>query len=341
MNKEEINNVRLGLFVAIAFVLFTVGVYNIGNKRNMFGSTFAVSSIFSNVKGLQPGNNVRYVGVNVGNVTGLVLLNDSTIRVDMQLQKRVREFLKKDAVASIGSDGLVGNMIVNINPGNGVADTVEDGDVLQSYSRPETEELLNSLGNTTENIGLLTLNLLQIAQNLNKGKGGISMLINDSTFAKDLKMTAHHLRRTSRNIDLVGDRLQANVDKMDRGEGLLGYLLKDSTVGPQIDLLSHRFDTIVRDRLTPMAENLQEASQDIAVAAQEMNSLVREIDFNHGLAGALLQDSAAANDLKQILRNLNEGTGLFNENMEAMRGNFLFRKYFKRQAKLEKKELPY
>ena len=203
MSKEKTNTVRLGIFIIVGFVLFTIGIYNIGSRQNLFGATFRISSIFQNVKGLQPGNNVRYAGINVGSVSEIVLLNDSTIRVDMQLQKNIQDFLKKDAVASIGSDGLVGNMIVNISPKNGYSQAVENGDILESYTRVETEEVLNTLGNTTENIALLTINLLQIAENLNRGKGSLAMLVRDSIMATEFQSIVSHLNRTTQQINQI------------------------------------------------------------------------------------------------------------------------------------------
>ena len=217
MSKEKGNTVRLGIFVVVIFILFSIGVYNIGNKNNLFGKTFTVSSTFNNVKGLQIGNNVRYAGIDVGRVSQISLSNDSVIRVDMQLQRKFQTFLKKDAISSIGSDGLVGNMIVNISPGDGNGLAVEDGDMLKSYSKIETEDVLEVLGNTTENVALLTLNVLQIAESINKGKGSLPMLIKDSLLAEDLRWSIHHLRQTTRNINQMSLQLEADIASINEG----------------------------------------------------------------------------------------------------------------------------
>ena len=340
MKKEKTNTVRLGIFVVVAFILFSIGVYNIGNKQNLFGATFHISSLFNNVKGLQLGNNVRYAGINVGTVSQITLLNDSTIRVDMQLQKQVQTFLKKDAVASIGSDGLVGNMIVNISPGPGNQGAVEDGDILESYTRIETEEVLQTLGNTSENVALLTLNLLHIAEDLNSGKGSLPMLIRDSTLAKDLQLTVHHLRQTTEKVNKMSDLLQANVEYISDGNGLMGYLLKDSTFETQINQITGQLDQLISARIPSIMNNLERTSQEMNATSAKLNNLVEQIDLNQGLVGTVLHDSLIAEDLKQTLSNLNQGTLLFNENMEALRHHFLFRKYFKEQRKEEKDKKP-
>jgi phospholipid/cholesterol/gamma-HCH transport system substrate-binding protein len=337
MRKQKTNTVRLGLFVIIAFILFTIGVYNIGNRQNLFGARFTVSALFSNVKGLQLGNNVRYAGINVGTVSDIILLTDSTIRVDMHLQRQVQEFLKKDAVASIGSDGLVGNMIVNISPGPGDTLLIEDGDIIASYTRIETEEVLQTLGNTTENVALLTVHLLEIAQNLNKGAGSLPMLIKDSLLARDLQMAVRQLRQTTQTVNRMSAQLESSIDHLSAGEGLLGYLLTDTTFETRIDHMTGQLDELLAGRIPPILDNLERSSREISTSSTALKNLIEEVDLNQGLVGAALYDTAAANNLKQTMENLDEGTAKFSENMEALRHHFLFRRYFKKQAREEAK----
>ncbi len=339
MGKENKNNTKLGLFVTIAILLFTVGVYYMGNKQNIFGSSYKISSIFENVKGLTIGNNVRYSGISIGTVGDIIILNDSMIQVDMMLENKMQAFLKKDAVATIGSDGLVGNMIVNISPGEGTGQSAEYGDVINSFARLETGEMINSLGNTTENIALLTMNLLEIAENINSGEGSVASLLNDPTMANDLSLAIKNLKITTQNINALTGQFQKNMNEVNQGEGLLGYLFKDSTFEYQINHITEGLDTLIRSRTTPIMENLEASSKDIAMVSADLKKIIQEIDLQEGLAGAILKDSLTAEDFKQTMENLSQGTDRFNENMEALKHNFLFRKYFKKQEKKRQKEL--
>jgi phospholipid/cholesterol/gamma-HCH transport system substrate-binding protein len=339
MGKEKTNTAKLGLFVTIALVLFTVAVYYIGNTQNIFGDTFIISTTFENVNGLQTGNNVRYSGINVGIVDRLVIVNDSTIRVDMKLQEEVNEFLKKNAIASIGTDGLVGNMIVNIIPGIGNSSPVENGDKIESFTRVEAGEMLNTLGNTTENIALLTLNLLEISENINNGKGSIATLLNDPEMANDFQLAIRNLRYSAQHINTLSGQIQKSMDSINQGNGILGYLLNDTTFELQINQLTAGLDTLIRSRTVPIMDNLEQSSEDIAITSAGLKKIIQEIDLNQGLAGSILRDTTIAIDLKETMHNLNEGTDRFNENMEALKHNFLFKKYFKKEEKRRKKEL--
>jgi len=135
MERTTLEKLRLGIFVILGTALLVVASYLIGNRQNLFGNTFTINAVFKNVNGLQKGNNVRYAGINIGTVNKIEMENDTTIKVGMIIQENMLNHIKKDAIATIGSDGLVGSMIVNIVPGNGTAPLVKSGDKIVSYSR--------------------------------------------------------------------------------------------------------------------------------------------------------------------------------------------------------------
>ena len=154
MKKTTNEKLKLGVFVIVGLLLFIVAIYLIGNRQNMFTKTFTISASFNNVNGLVLGNNVRYSGINVGTVTSIEMLNDSVIRVDMKIEEKMVQHIKKDAIATIGTDGLVGNMIVNIIPGEGKEPVISSGDIIKSYSKIGADDMLNTLSVTNENAAI-------------------------------------------------------------------------------------------------------------------------------------------------------------------------------------------
>lgn len=336
MAKAIKNTVRLGIFVTVSIALFTATVYYIGNRQNLFGAKYRISTHFNNVGGLQVGNNVRYAGINVGSVADIVFVNDSTLRVDMQLNDKVHNVIKKDATASIGSDGLVGNVIVNISPGNGNMPPAKNGDTIASYSRVGTEDILKTLGNTNESIAILALNLLEITDKLNNGQGTFPLLIRDSIMGSQVAQSFYNLRMTTEQLRLTSEQLRQSLDMAVQGEGMLGYLLKDTTLPHQLEGFVARFDTMLFKEVEPIFADLQKSGEDLATTSAQLKDAVAMLNSGDGLAHTILQDTAAAKDLKNILENVSEGTDRFNQNMEALKHNFFFRKYFK---KLEKGKL--
>ena len=83
MKKTTSFKIRLGIFITLGMAIFIVGIYFIGQRQQMFRSTFRVSGVFKDVSGLQPGNNVRLSGITVGTVEDISIVSDSSIKVDI------------------------------------------------------------------------------------------------------------------------------------------------------------------------------------------------------------------------------------------------------------------
>ena len=197
MAKKTMENLKLGIFVVLGTVLLLLAAYLIGNRQNMFTKNFSISAVFKNANGLQNGNNVRFSGINVGTVNRIEMVNDTTIRVHMIIADKMQAHIKKNAVAAIGSDGLVGSMLINIVPAEGSAPLIAAGDELQSYSKVATQDMMNTLNTTNENAALLTEDLLKVTQSLLKGKGTLGRLLNDASMANDLQQAIANLKNTS------------------------------------------------------------------------------------------------------------------------------------------------
>lgn len=117
MKMTNSQKIKTGIFTLIGIILFVLGIFVIGSKKNMFGDTFLIYGTFKNVGGLNVGNNIRFAGITVGTVEDIQIVSDTVIRVDMLMKGKVREFLKTDAVATIGSDGLMGDKLITITSG--------------------------------------------------------------------------------------------------------------------------------------------------------------------------------------------------------------------------------
>ena len=152
MSTKQVNNAKVGLFVIAGIIFLVFTLYMIGKNRNLFGSTFTIRALVSNVNGLVPGNNVRFKGIDVGTVKTIKVENDTAISIVMTIDKSIKRYLKKNAIASIGTDGLMGNKLININSQDGEALLIEEGDVIYSKKPIETDEMLRTLNTTNTNI---------------------------------------------------------------------------------------------------------------------------------------------------------------------------------------------
>jgi phospholipid/cholesterol/gamma-HCH transport system substrate-binding protein len=323
MEKTKSENLKLGFFVILGTVLLLVAIYLIGARQNMFGNTIKVSTVFKNVNGLQKGNNVRFSGINVGTVNELEIINDTTIKVYMALEKKIAEHIRKDAIASIGSDGLVGSMIVNIMPGKGKAGFVAQGDELKSDSKVTTEEVMGTLNKVGENADLLTEDLLKAIRSLNKGGGTLGRLLNDTLMGADLQRTIVNIKNTTEQAERTIRELNGMLEQINLRESTAGALLGD---------------TISGGKMRNIIANLEISSIEIKKMAKDMNSVVGEISTGNGAINYLATDTTLVNTLEHTMQNVDQGMERFNQNMEALKHNFFFRGYFKKMERERKSE---
>ena len=323
MERSAAEKIRLGVFVIIGTALLVVAAYLIGNRQNMFGSQFTIHAVFRNVNGLQQGNNVRYSGINVGTVKRIHMQNDTTIAVSMTLQENIKNHVKTDAIATIGSDGLVGSMIVNIVPGNGQAPAVRSGDTITSYSRIGAEDMLSTLNVTNQNAALLTADLLKVTAALTQGRGTLGRLLNDTIMAKNLEQTIYNLKIASAQANESIRRLNELVNADSFQNSVAAVLLQDEGAG---------------NNIRNTVNNLEEASVTMVSITQQLDSLVAGVAQGEGALHYLASDTTLVHSLEKTMENIEKGTARFNENMEALKHNFLTRGYFKKIEKEQRKE---
>ena len=179
---------RLGAFIVAALLIFASGVYWIGSKQFMFRSTYRLNAAFQNVVGLIPGAEVRVGGIHEGTVKHIDLPQrpDDKVLVEMDMAGHTRSVIRKDSVASVKSEGLVGDKFVEISFGTDKAAKISSDDTIQGQPPLEISDLfkkangiLDSASGAVENIGNTANNLASISSRINQGKGTLGALIND------------------------------------------------------------------------------------------------------------------------------------------------------------------
>jgi len=222
--KQSGFKVWLGLFVLLGLGLFIGGIFVIGKQKNMFNPVFKLSANFYNVGGLMVGNKVRFSGINVGTIDNITILNDTTVKVEMLVRKEIQSFIKVDCEAAIGSEGIIGDKVLNISQGAGSGKEVKDGQQLKSQEPVEMDAMMMTVKKTVDNLEAIsydfaaltsevndgqivanienmTQDFAQIAHNVNKGKGTLAKLIRDPSIANNLGQTIVNLKKSTKGLD--------------------------------------------------------------------------------------------------------------------------------------------
>ena len=259
MKKSISHKVRLGIFISLGILIFILAIYFIGEKQQLFRSTFRLSGVFKDVAGLQVGNNVRLSGINVGTIDNISIISDTSVRVIILVDETTRKFIKKDAVANIGSEGLMGNKVLVISPGTGGKKTIENDDVIETSQPIDVDDIMKSLKTTMDNTAYITGDLAKITTNIESGKGTIGRLMMDKEWRQNFESTLINLKEGSNGFKVLMDKsgevdsilyamkstiqYTANItadlavitNSLQSGEGTIGRLLMNTSAAENFD----------------------------------------------------------------------------------------------------------
>lgn len=319
MAKETSKTIRVGIVVLAGTLFLIAALYFIGDKQNLFGSKFRIHANFRDVSGLRPGNNVRFGGIDIGTVEQIDILNDTVITVVMMIESRSKQFIKKNAIASIGTDGLMGNKLINIKPGQFPSTEIKDGDFLAVRNAIETDEILRTLTGTNDDVSAVAKNLHILTDRINESNSLWSILL-DPVVSENVKHALVNIKMTTDRTAIITGDLRQLIGDTKSGKGTIGALLTDQSIYNSLQQTVVKID-IVSDSLAYISGDLRSVSQ--------------RMKNGEGAFGTVLMDTAFANNLSQSMINVKNGTKGFEENMEALKHNLLLKRYFKKKNKAQ------
>lgn len=297
-----------GAFILGGVLLFAVGLFYIGDRRMLFGNTFRIHAEFANISGLENGATVRVAGMQGGEVEAIQVPAGPAgrFRVRIRLRDDLRPLVRHDSVASIQNDGLVGNKLVQIEPGTEAAAAVDDGGTIQSREPFDFTNLLQQLSDT---ITTISQTVLDVRVEVDAALKAIA------TTAQTAQSLIDEVGEDARSVLASGERvsqdLEAIIAGIREGKGNVGQLLTDDTI-------YQRAKAIAADAERAMA-NVRQATDEARAAIADFRGEEGPV---RGLTGNLQQTLVSARD---AMHDLAEAT-------EALKRNFLFRGFFNRRG---------
>jgi phospholipid/cholesterol/gamma-HCH transport system substrate-binding protein len=300
--------VGVGAFVIMGLVLFSVGLFLIGDRRMFFNKTFEVRAQFSRIAGLQPGAKVRVSGLDAGEVTEIHVPGgpSSKFIIAMKVRENVRPIIRTDSVASIQNDGLVGNKVVQIEAGSDTAPMVADKGTI---SGQEPFDIADLLGKMRDTIDVVNDTITNVQSEL---EAALASVTDTAQSARSLMIdVSGDVRAIARSGHKVTADVATIVASVKAGRGSVGKLLTDDALYRQARDISEQAQKAVA--------NLRDASEKARDAIADFRG---EGGPMKGLTGDLSQTLEYARDAMQDLA----------ENTEALKHNFFFRGYFNRRG---------
>ncbi|MBA3647877.1 MAG: MCE family protein [Chitinophagales bacterium] len=310
----------VGLFIFLGLMFLLAGILAIGNLHNSFVKKMTVTTIFNDVNGLQRGNNVWFSGVKIGTVNDLDFYGKSQVKVQMKIDEKSQQYIRKDAKVKISTDGLIGNKIIVIYGGSSTVDAVVEGDTLGIEYTLTTDSMMNTFQANNKNLLEITTDFKAITKRINAGEGSLGKLLNDDALYTNINTTIASLQKASSKAAQLTASLTEYGNKLNQKNSLANNLVTDTTVFKSLKVTTSK---------------LQEVAASASDVVTNMKEATKDLNNTNSPAGVLLHDEQTALDLKSAIKNLDSSSQKLNEDLEGLQHNFLLRKYFRKKAKEE------
>lgn len=307
----------VGLFLFFGVVILVAGILTIGNLHNSFVRKFMITTIFDEVNGLQPGNNIWFSGVKIGTVSTLNFYGKSQVIINMKIDNAAQNYIKKDAQAKISSDGLIGNKIIVIFGGSDNAPCVEAGDTIGFMKTLSTDDMLNTLQENFKNFLSITGDFKIISKRILDGEGTVGKLLSDESLYNSLEQTVASLGRASDNAAGLTASLSEFSSKLNQEGSLTNDIVTD---------------TVVFNTLKSTVLELKQMVSSAGLLVTSLKEAGSGLNSPASPAGILLHDAPAGTDLRAVLKNLESSTKKLDQDLEALQHNFLLRRFFRKKA---------
>ena len=320
-------SVIVGIFVLLGVLIFVAGVFVLGGQQKRFTKSVRIIAVFNDVAGLKAGNNVWFSGVKIGTIKRVKFFGTAQVEVDIDIEQSAQAYIRKDAQATISSDGLIGNKIVQIFGGTPKSEPVEEGDRLKTMEALSSDKVLETLQENNQNLLRVTNDFKALVGNIRRGKGTVGAVLTDSVVADNFKRAMENLQRSSQNTVKVTSSISTFAAKLNAKGTLANELVTDTTVFRSLSRSASRLENV--------AGSAQKTVSSLSQTSENVNRASEKLNNANSPLGVLLTDQETATNLRTSLRNLSRGTELLNEDLKAAQGNILLRGYFKKRAKEE------
>lgn len=309
--KTNRRPIFVGLFILIGLSFLVAGVLIVGGMHSTFSRKISVTTVMDDIQGLQPGNNIWFSGVKVGTVHKIEFMKNSTVRVDMRINRESQPYIHKTSFVKVGTDGLIGNRILIIYGGNTSLPHIEDGDVLITRKSISTQDIMNTFEENNQNILKLTKKLADSEGTIGKLLNSDEVYIDIASTIKSFQAAADEARQAITSLNKFSNRLNKE-----------GTLVNDITTDTStyavlknsVNKLEHTMDTL-KTFVSKLKKNYQNTKSPL---------------------GVLMNDEKTAENIKSTISNLESSSKKLDQDLEGLQHSFLLKRYFKKEEKKKK-----
>ena len=230
---EPVSRIKIGLFMVVGVALVLASIIMFSGNHNFFHSYSIFKIHFQSIQGLAKGSVVSISGMDVGDVRKITFGDDSSMVVSVEILSAAAKRLTKSSIASIRTQGALGDKYIYINPGRAGETALASGSVIPSQNENDFIDMLTNGKGPDLSIALHTLQEFNDLLNaLNSNDRLAALVDNLSTATTNISNASSNISKLADEPDLRESfwHLKNILKKIDDGDGTLGRLINDPTL---------------------------------------------------------------------------------------------------------------
>jgi len=324
-------NFIVGAFVIGGLLLFAVGLFMIGDRRKLFAQSFQIYAEFAQLGGLQNGARVRVGGMDAGEVLDIQVPPEpqAKFRVKLRVLEKLHPVVRTDSVATIQTEGVLGNKFLKIDPGTRQAPKASPGSTIPGREPFDFADLLEQVRKSVDQVRGQAESVFEAIVNTSKDADQVITSVKD-----DVENIASSGKKISEDIKVIVQRVRA-------GRGTVGKILNDETLAnnaiktvqdfqqtaSNLRQTSQGFSQIVSDlQDRQILHELEQAAKNVRQVTGEVKEAIAQFQAKEGKGTGL------TTELRRTISNAREAMADLAENMEALKHNWFFRGFFKKRG---------
>ena len=329
-SQEQVkwSQLRVGLTVIFASIVLAILIFLISGTSGIFTRTFVLRCYFDNAGGLKEGAPVQVNGVDVGNVSHILVVparNPTPVEIDLKINTKFQQFIHKDSQAVITTAGVLGSSYVDIDSTHAKGPMVANNDELPIKDRPDLMDMVRAGQSTLQNVQALVQRVDRIVGMIESGQGSIGKFITDPMLYNRLNQTLTEVQNIVASIsagkgsigklvssDEMYNKLDNSVDKLnkvmddiDAGKGTVGKLMKDDALYKNANETLAKANTLIsnvnagKGTLGKLASD-EELAKKVDTTIDRLSKIVDQLEAGQGTMGKILKDPSLYNNVDQM-----------------------------------------
>ena len=330
MERNILQEIKIGAVVIAVLLLMGVSIFMLGGSTDLLQTRFRLNASYTDISGLREGAVVRLAGIHVGEVTHIQFPDDPAekrVFVQLNIMECHQVRIRKDSVASIQTEGVLGDKYISVSVGSPDEPILVHGDWITtteplemlSYVNKASEILENSAGisrkvnfmlgddqdSARASMANAIVSLEELIKQVEEGNGILHALIYDEYMAT-------HVRRSLANLEESTATLARITQELEQGEGFAHEIIYGDEaleLAAEVGDLAAAMQALTTDLksedslINALLYDPERVGiiDELAVTATALREVSQSIQRGDGTLGMLAQDPALYEDLRALV----------------------------------------